>query len=289
MQVAIEMNDNEWNEEISAEYTSDAQEEANNCETTDEETEGRAGEPEDDNTNEETFSEEKDDSAREDETLTTEELVDTINDEWENGQGKSKMRIGNLIFTHRYDGDAEKARSKNPKKENSYKDICDHKKLKMDPKELGRCVRAAIQKVEYETENVVCTEMSFHALLEAAKLPEKKDRLKLGREAVEKGWTVREIKKAVEDMKKAEAAKAITKEEAFKLLKQLKGVLTNEKLRNFLKSKDRLQSDLESEHRIELSKIANHMARQMEEWSPMLDSTRKTITRIEFAGEEAAA
>jgi hypothetical protein len=176
------------------------------------------------------------------------------------------MRIGNLIFTHCYDGDAEKARSKNPKKEKSYKDICDHKKLKMDPKELGRCVRAAIQKAEYEKEDVDCLEMSFHALLEIAKPAGKEERLNLGREAVEKGWTVREIRKAVENRKKAEAQKAITKEEAFKLLKQLKGILTNEKIRNFLKSEDRLQSDLETEHRIELSKIANHMARQMEEW-----------------------
>jgi len=289
MQSAYEANDNGWNEEMGEEHTSDAHEEAYDHESTEEETEGTDERPEDETANEETFSDGENDASGEDTRMNTDDLVEAINEEYENGQVKSKMRIGTLVLTHCYGGDGEKARSKSPKKENSYKEVCDHKKLKMDPKELGRCVRAAVQNAEYEKEGIDCSEMSFHALLEAAKLPEKAARLKLGQDAVEKGWTVREIRKAVEDKKKAEAAKAITKEEAFKLLKQLKGVLTNEKLRTFLTNEDTLKSGLESEHRIELSKIANHMARQMEEWSPMLDNTRKTITKIEFAGEEAAA
>lgn len=221
--------------------------------------------------------------------MTADGLVETINDLYENGLGNAKMRIGTLVLQYCFDGDADKARSKNPKKETSYKDVCEHRDLKVDVKELGRCVRAAAQEVEYVKEDVDHSKLSFHALLEIAKLPEKADRLKLGRKANEETWTVRQIRKWVDEWKQAEVKKAITGADAFRLLKQLKGILTNEKLRNFLSNEDRLQSDLESEHRIELSKIANHMARQMEEWSPMLDNTRKTITKIEFASEEMAA
>ncbi len=289
MNTAYEMNDNGMNEEMAAEHTNEAHEEANNYETTNEETENMNSHEEYEAHEEETFSEDQSDSSPEGKQMTTDDLVETINDVYENGLGSAKMTIGTLVFTHCYGGDAEKARSKSPKKETSYKDVCDHKKLKMDAKELGRCVRAAVQRVEFEKENVECPDLSFHALLEIAKLPEKEDRLTLGRKAHEENLKVREIRKWVDDWKKAEAAKAISKDEAFKLLKQLKGVLTNEKLRTFLSNEDRLQSDLESEHRIELSKIANLMARQMEEWSPMLDNTRKTITKIEFASEEMAA
>jgi hypothetical protein len=289
MNTAYEMNDNGMNEETGAEYTTEAHEEANNYESTNEETENMNSHEEYEAHEEETFSQDQSDSANEDKQMTTDDLVETINDVYENGLGSAKMTIGTLVFTHCYGGDAEKARSKSPKKETSYKDVCDHKKLKMDVKELGRCVRAAVQSAEFEKENVECSDLSFHALLEIAKLPEKEDRLTLGRKAHKENLKVREIRKWVDDWKKAEAEKAITKEDAFKLLKQLKGVLTNEKLRTFLSNEDRLQSDLESEHRIELSKIANHMARQMEEWSPMLDNTRKTITKIEFASEEMAA
>jgi hypothetical protein len=289
MKTAYQMNDNGRNEEMGAEYTSDSHEEANNYETTNEETENMNGHEEYEVRDEESSSEEQKDSSDQETKMTGDELVETINDVYENNLGNAKMRIGTLVLQHCFDGDPEKARSKNPKKETSYKDVCEHKDLKVDVKELGRCVRAAAQQVEFEKEGVDQSELSFHALLEIAKLPEKAERLTLGRKANEDSWTVREIRKSVDSWKKTEAEKAITGEEAFKLLKQLKGLLTNEKLRNFLSNEDRLQSDLESENRIELSKIANHMARQMEEWSPMLDNTRKTVTRIEFAAEEMAA
>ncbi len=283
------MNDNGWNEEMGAEYASDSHEQADNHATVEEELNLVASEAEASVTHEEDSEQEELITDEEATPMTADDLVETINDVYENGLGNAKMRIGTLVLQHCFDGDAEKARSKNPKKETSYKDVCDHKKLKMDVKELGRCVRAAAQQVEFEKEGVDQSDLSFHALLEIAKLPEKSERLTLGAKANEEGWTVREIRKWVDEWKKTEAEKAITGEEAFKLLKQLKGVLTNEKLRNFLANEDRLHDDLESEHRIELSKIANHMARQMEEWSPMLDNTRKTITKIEFAVEETAA
>jgi hypothetical protein len=289
METAYQMNDNGWNEEMGAEFTNDAHEETYNHDAADEATEAREEQQEAATINEGTFSEEEKDTDAEDNPVTADDLVETINDVYENGLGNAKMRIGTLVLQYCFDGDADKARSKNPKKETSYKDVCEHKDLKVDVKELGRCVRAAAQLVEYEQEGVDHSKLSFHALLEIAKLPEKAERLKLGRKANEKSWTVREIRKVVDDRKQAEARKAITGEDAFRLLKQLKGILTNEKLRNFLSSEDSLQSDLESEHRIELSKIANHMARQMETWSPMLDNTRKTVTKIEFAGEEAVA
>ncbi len=273
------MNDNGLNEEMGPEYASDSHEQAGNHQSVDEEFNLVASEAEASVTHEEDSEQEELIADEEAAALTADDLVETINDVYENNLGNAKMRIGTLVLQHCFDGDAEKAKSKNPKKETSYKDVCEHKDLKVDVKELGRCVRAAAQQVEFEKEGVDQSELSFHALLEIAKLPEKSERLTLGRKANEDSWTVREIRKWVDDWKKAEGQKAITGEEAFKLLKQLKGVLTNEKLRDFLKNEDRLQSDLESEHRIELSKIANHMARQMEEWSPMLDNTRKTMTK----------
>jgi hypothetical protein len=221
--------------------------------------------------------------------MTADELVETINDVYENNLGNAKMRIGTLVLQHCFDGDAEKARSKNPKKETSYKDVCDHKKLKMDVKELGRCVRAAAQQVEFEKEGVDQSELSFHALLEIAKLPEEAERLKLCLRANEESWTVREIRKHVDSWKKTEAEKAMTGKEAFRLLKQLKGGLTNSKLREFLSNEESLERNLESEDRLTLSKIAAHMAKQMADWSPIWDNTRKTISKIELADEEAAA
>jgi hypothetical protein len=221
--------------------------------------------------------------------MNSDELVETINDVYENGLGNAKMRIGTLVLQHCFDGDAEKARSKNPKKETSYKDVCEHKDLKVDVKELGRCVRAAAQQVEFEKEGVDHSELSFHALLEIAKLPEKAERLKLGTKANEESWTVREIRKSVDSWKKTEAEKAMTGKEAFRLLKQLKGGLTNSKLREFLSNEESLERNLESEDRLTLSKIAAHMAKQLDVWSPILDNTRKTISKIELADEEAAA
>jgi hypothetical protein len=289
MQNAYEANDYGWNEDMDQEYANDNHEEENSQEATNEDSEEMNGQSENEAGNEETGSEEHKDSSDKDATMTTDEVVEAINDEYENGFGSSKMRIGDLVFVHCFDGNAEKAGSKNPKKETSYKGVCDHNKLKMEPKELGRCVRAAVQKDEFEKEGIDYDGLSFHALLEIAKLPDKDERLDLGRKANEGEWTVREIRKSVDDWKKTQADKAITSKEAFKLIKQLKGILINEKLQDFLTSEDALKRDLESEDRLTLSKLAAHMAKQMDKWSPVLDNTRKTITKIELADDQAAA
>jgi len=289
MQNAYETNDYGWSEEMDQEYKSDTHEEADNQETTNEETEGMNGQSEDEAGNEETSSEEQKDSSEKNTPMPPDQVVEAVNDEYENGFGSSKMRIGDLVFVNCFDGDAEKAGSKNPKKETSYKDVYDHNNLKIEPKEMGRCVRAAVQKDEFEKASVDHDGIFFHAFLEIAKLPDKDERLKLGRRVNDEGLKVRDIRKAVDDWKKAEAEKAMTGKEAFKLLKQLKGLLTNDRLQRFLADEKALENNLESPDRMTLNTIANHMAKQMNQWPEILDNTRKTIVKIELADSQAAA
>lgn len=284
METVYEMNNEGWNEQKDQDYTNETREEAGESQTINEETEKV-----NDHEESETTTEDEKESPETRAKMTTDEVVEAINDEYENGAGSSKMRIGDVAFVNCFDADAEKAKSKNPKKETTYGDVCDHKKLRMDSKELGRCIRAAVQKDEFETAGVDTVGFSFYAFLEVAKHPNKDERLKLGPRVKDEGLKVRDIRKVVDDWKKAEADKPITGKEAFKLLKQLKGILTNDRLRKFLANEEVLEKDLESPDRMTLNAIATHMVKQMNEWPEILDNTRKTIVKIESAEEEAAA
>ncbi|MFC1833956.1 hypothetical protein ACFL2Q_04380 [Thermodesulfobacteriota bacterium] len=281
MENVIENADHKWNEETAQDLVNEIDEEIANQENT---------EPQNESAESEELSAEEDSSSEEEDSpMTADQLITAINEEYENGLVSSKLKIGKLVFIHCFDSDIEKAKSKSPKKEESYKKVSDHEGLKMDPKELGRCVRAAAQLVELEKHDLEHSDISFYGLLEIAKLPEEGARLEVGEKANDEAWSVRQIRDWVETWKKNKEVESFSPEKAVKLLKQLKGLLSHKQLRAFLSDEACLSEEVEPENRLKLSEIARDMAKDLSYWEPMLKSTRQKIFNLAVTSEDVAA
>ena len=112
-------------------------------------------------------------------------------------EGNGKVAMGEYVLDQIFNNDLAEIKSKNPNKNKSYADLAKDEDLEVTAKELGRCVRAAVQKNELEAAGVSASWLSYSHLHEIGKAPTLEDRLDLADRVIAEKMKVKDITAAV--------------------------------------------------------------------------------------------
>ena len=137
---------------------------------------------------------------------TVEERVEQLNDMYEQRVGKPQLVIGLDVLANEFNNDIEAARSKNPKKQKSFRAIADHENLHPDIKGpvLRRWVNAAVTMQELASKGVNTDLLTYSHYREISKIKDAEARKRIADQVIADSLTF----KATEKLVKSEIAKA---------------------------------------------------------------------------------
>jgi hypothetical protein len=116
--------------------------------------------------------------------------------------GKAQLKIGEWVLENIFHNDLKLARSKSPKKQNSFAAICNHPRLDHDLQgpTLRRYVAAAATIKELEPRGVDTSGLDYSTAREISKLPTLEEREAAAREVIEKSLKASEVVRLVKTM-----------------------------------------------------------------------------------------
>jgi hypothetical protein len=137
---------------------------------------------------------------------TIEERVEQLNDMYERLVGKHQLLIGLDVLATEFNGNIEAARSKNPKKQKSFRAIADHENLHPDIKGpvLRRWVNAAVTMQELASKGVNTDLLTYSHFREISKIKDAAARKRIADQVIAESLAF----KSTEALVKAEIDKA---------------------------------------------------------------------------------
>ncbi len=127
--------------------------------------------------------------------------VELINDTMKGSRDKGYDEIGIFLIEHFFGGDITQAFSKNPKKENSYRRLCEREDLAVDVSTLSRILRVAAQEKFLKESGIDTTGLSFTHKTELIKLKNDVVKIDYVRSIVENPPPSRELAQKIKEMK----------------------------------------------------------------------------------------
>ena len=130
------------------------------------------------------------------------ESVTFINDTIVKTIYKGSLEIGKYLLEKFFDNDIKLASSRNPRKSDSFQQLCKRPDLKVDPTTLSRMVRVASQE-EYLIQNKVATDDLFYShKLGLIKLPNDQKKLDLIKRCIKEKLSTRTLAKIIAETRK---------------------------------------------------------------------------------------
>lgn len=114
---------------------------------------------------------------------------------------KSFEEIGERILKDFFDDDPERVSSRNPKKENSFRALCNHPDLPFSPTTLSNMVRIVLDRRFLADQGVDVTSLSQSCRVELLKLPEGPEKIMLAERAVRENLSVRALRALVDEIR----------------------------------------------------------------------------------------
>ncbi len=220
-------------------------------------------------------------------SLSTDELVERINELNEKHVGGGQVVVGTLVLNNAFGSDLKTALSKNPRKKTSFRAICEHKKLRVSAATLTWWVRVAAAKQELEVAGQETSSVSYSQLRELCKLPDTATRVEVFRKIVVEQLTV-EATIALVKTTLAEAAAADAKDEPrlgniakviVKALKEPLALPDNATIMGFLEEGDDLRSEFRLGEMAEIIAKTREARRELVQQRQRLDRRLGPITR----------
>jgi len=115
---------------------------------------------------------------------------------------KGSEEIGVYILKNFFDGDIQKATSKNPRKPSSYRALCSHPDLVLKPEALSVMVRVAAQEKFFLDKKLDVKKLSYSHKAELVKLSNNDKKLKLVKNIVSNPISVRKLQERISKMRK---------------------------------------------------------------------------------------
>jgi hypothetical protein len=135
------------------------------------------------------------------ETKADEELVNKavkfINDSVQKTIYKGTFEIGNYILKNFYDDDIALAKSKNPKKNTSYKKLCDREDLQVSPMMLSTMVRVASQEKFLKGKKLDLDKLTYTHKAALTRMENNGSKVGLVRKCIQEGWSTRVLTKKI--------------------------------------------------------------------------------------------
>lgn len=156
--------------------------------------------------------------------------------------------IGKTVLNGIFHGDTKAASSRNPWKKESYKRLCNHPDLRLDPRRLGESVKVAAFTLEMEQKGYFFGHLTFTHKIHLVRIPDESRRLSLALDAEKNRYSVATVEDRVRDQcGRGDIGRAV--------IKAIKSPHSCIRYRNVLESRTEL-SKLRKADRIELRREA---------------------------------
>ncbi|HBT88347.1 hypothetical protein [Desulfobacter sp.] len=125
------------------------------------------------------------------------DAVQFINEKANETLYKGSIEIGEYILEHFFNGDPKLASSKNPKKPQSFNNLCDRDDLIVHPNQLGLMVRVASQEKYFIEKEIDTTALSYTHKASLVKMDNGLKKNNMVKKCIEKEWTTRQLEDAI--------------------------------------------------------------------------------------------
>lgn len=139
-------------------------------------------------------------------------FVDQINGIFREHVEAGMEQIGITVLNGIFQGNIKEASSRNPRKKDSYKRLCEHPQLTLDPRQLGATVRVAAFSLEMEQKGIFFKNLTFTHKLAIVRIHDEQLRISVALEADSQMYSVAETLERVHQISgKSDIGKAIVR------------------------------------------------------------------------------
>jgi hypothetical protein len=136
----------------------------------------------------------------EEEKKKIDQAVEEINGIAENQLFQAAIEIGDYIFQEFFDGDPKEVSSKNPNKNLSFNELCNHQDLKIHPNRLLIMVKVAIQEKFLENQKITGIEnLTYTHKSILIRLPDDKKKTTLIKKCIKNNWSTRDLEREIQN------------------------------------------------------------------------------------------
>jgi hypothetical protein len=209
-----------------------------------------------------------------------ETLVKGINERAFDTVERGSMEIGEYVLDELFHGRLDEATSRNPLKNQTLQEVCEHPMLHVNRRTLGGWVRAADFKRSLKACEVDCSRLKtshFVALLQVA---DEETRRSLVVKANEGEWSVRHLAEEVQGKKQVKDSGGKAKE----LIKMVENPLDfgDDEAKRMLLDTKVLTEELDSSGRLNMVKTIDSTVARIMQQLELLKETKKSLVRIEL-------
>ncbi len=130
------------------------------------------------------------------------EAVNFINEKANEFVYRGYEEIGKFLLEKFFDNDVERASSRNPRKPEAYRRLCQREDLAIHPSRLGVMVRVAAQEKFFASHHLNTDQLSYTHKAELVKIPDGSEKTKLFKKLLERSISTRETAELVSKARK---------------------------------------------------------------------------------------
>ena len=211
-----------------------------------------------------------------------EQSVTFINEKANETLYKGSIDIGEYILTNFFDNDIELASSRNPRKANSYKALCEHKELAVPYSTLTIMVRVAAQERYFHENNINTNKLSYTHKADLIRLKNTSKKIEIVKECTEKSLSTRQLNKLVNNTRKkiVDQKKNDQEESAFQNIFKIESLL-NRSIKSELVTDVKKLKNMRPKTRQDLRHKAAKLLQQMTQTTKECKKLLKNLDKIE--------
>ena len=134
---------------------------------------------------------------------TIDDAVNFINEKANETLYKGSIEIGGYILDNFFGGDPALASSKNPKKQQSFNNLCERDDLIVHPNQLGLMVRVAYQEQYFIEKKIDIKALSYTHKASLVKVDNGVKKSSMVKKCIKEEWTTRQLEEAIKKYLKA--------------------------------------------------------------------------------------
>jgi len=193
---------------------------------------------------------------------------------------RGAMEIGEYVLDAVFQGRLSDAVSRNPYKNKTLQEVCDHPRLHVNRRTLGGWVRAANLKRTLTDDKVDCSNLKTSHFVTLVQIADEETRGNLIAQANAEKWSVRHLADVVDKMKPTKISNGKVKD----LMKIAENPLAfgDEEAERMLLDIKVLTEEVDSSGRLNLVKTIDSTVARIVHQLDLLKATKKNLVRIEL-------
>jgi ParB-like chromosome segregation protein Spo0J len=191
------------------------------------------------------------------------------------------MDIGEYVLEELFQGSLEAALSKDPYKSRSLRQVADSPELNISRKRLSTSVRAAAFRRDLVNDQVDCSGLTYSHWASLLKETDDEKRQDLALEAIQHGWSSRQISERIKVAKREQDSNGKTKW-ILRTMERPLDLVKDQEVLGLLEDPAKLAEQLKSADRLQMAKAIDDIVEKLASSSEILKRAKKNIARIEL-------